>query len=95
MTENEKKSLDSLKELLNERECEGTVILENPSYVDAIIGITEDNRLIYSYEKMIDWLVETDSMEPEEAMEFIDYNTVRALPYMGEMKPIISYELEF
>jgi hypothetical protein len=30
---------------------------------------------------MIDCLVEEDGMSYEEAMEFIDYNTIRALPY--------------
>lgn len=28
------------------------------------------------------------------AMEFIDYNTVRACPYMGEQAPIILYRIE-
>lgn len=33
-------------------------------------------------------------MEIEEAQEFIDYNTVRALPYMGDKRPIIVYGLD-
>ena len=43
---------------------------------------------------MIEHLMETDGMEYEEAMEFIDYNTVRACPYMGEQAPIILYRIE-
>ena len=38
--------------------------------------------------------METDGMEYEEAMEFIDYNTVRACTYMGEQAPIILYRIE-
>ena len=73
---------------------DGTVILENPSFNDAIIGVTEDGRLVYSYEKMIVELSEKEAMSPEEAQEFIDYNTVRAIPYMGEHRPIIVYPIE-
>ena len=27
----------------------------------------------------------------EEAVEFIDYNTLRAIPYMGDKAPIVVY----
>ena len=42
--------------------------------------------------RMIECLVKEDHMTPEEAMEFIDYNTVRALPYV-EDSPIVVYDL--
>lgn len=42
---------------------------------------------------MAEYLVEEDGMTPEEAYEFIDYNTIRALPYMGDMRPEICYPL--
>ena len=35
----------------------------------------------------------TDKMEHDEAIEFIEYNTIRATPYAGEMAPIILYNL--
>lgn len=38
---------------------------------------------------MVEFLVTTYSMEPEEAVEFIDVNTIRSLSYMGEKGPII------
>ena len=43
--------------------------------------------------KMIECLMEEDKMEQEEAMEFIDYNTIRALPYTSSMgvRPIVVY----
>ena len=40
---------------------------------------------------MVEHLMEEDEMEEEEAIEFIDYNTIRALPYMGDNVPIINY----
>lgn len=80
------------KELLAEMGYEDAVILENPDYDSAIIGISECGRVIYDYDKMVEWLVEKDGMTSEEAMEFIDYNTIRALPYFAN-SPIIMYKL--
>ena len=86
-------SLEELKKLLCELGFNDTVVLDDPSYITAIEGLDGDGRLIYSYEKMVQYLMETDGCSYEEAVEFIDYNTVRALPYMGDMKPIIIYSL--
>ena len=72
---------------------EGVVYLTNYSYDDALIGVSEDGRAIYDYNKMIEWLVLTQGFEPSEAVEWIDYNTIRALPYMGADAPIIMYPL--
>ena len=87
------KDVKELKDLLNELEYTGTVVLENPSYLNAIIGITDEGALCYSYEKMIECLMEEDKMEQEDAMEFINYNTIRALPYASSMgvRPIVVY----
>ncbi len=83
---------DELKELLCDMGLEGITVLENPSYSTAVIGLSHDDRLIYDYDKMVDFLVETDGMTPEEAMEFIDYNTIRALPYFPNA-PIVLMPL--
>ena len=66
---------------------------ENPDYVSAIVGITEEGRVVYSWEKMITHLVETDGMTEEDAIDFISYNTERAIPYAGPMAPIILYPI--
>ena len=87
-------SIETLKEWLCAGDHEDTIVLESPDYLSAIIGITEDGRLIYSYPKMVEYLMLADGMEHEEAMEFIDYNTIRALPYAGKMAPIVMYEIE-
>lgn len=90
----EKLTLDTLKEWLCERDYEDTVVLESPDYLSAIEGVSEDGRLIYSYDKMVEHLMQVENMSCEDAMEFIDYNTIRALPYAGEKAPIISYSIE-
>ena len=81
----------SAEEKLLENGYEGVKYLTNFSYDDALIGVTEDDRAVYDYEKMIQWLVDTEEMTYEEAAEWIDYNTIRALPYMGEGAPVIMY----
>lgn len=73
---------------------EDVLILKNYSYDDALIGISEDDRAIYDFDKMIEWLMETENFTQEEAIEWIEYNTIRALPYMGEKAPIIMYSLK-
>ncbi|MBQ0056133.1 MAG: helix-turn-helix transcriptional regulator [Bacteroidales bacterium] len=87
-------TIDALKEWLCNSDHEDTIVLESPDYLSAIIGITEEGRLIYSYDKMVEHLMREDGMDTEEAMEFINYNTIRALPYAGEMAPIIQYNIE-
>lgn len=85
------KTLDELKEYLREREYEDTVVFENPDYCTAAVGLTDGGRLVYNFELMAEYLMEKDGMEYEEAVEFIEYNTIRALPYAGEMGPIVFY----
>lgn len=73
---------------------EDVMLLEDFSYDDALVGISNDNRAIYDYEKMIEWLVRTQNFTEEEAVEWIDYNTIRALSYYGDKAPIILFCLK-
>ena len=44
---------------------------------------------------MIEWLIDEEEWSEEEAVEWIEVNTLRALPYMGEGRPIIMYPLAY
>lgn len=77
------------RDLLNEIGFEEAIIFENPDYDEAIIGVSHDDRVIYSFEKMVQHLVDKDGMTDEEAIEFIEYNTIRAIPYFGSNAPIV------
>ena len=79
------------KDILMDQGFENFIIFENPDYDSAIIGITENNQVVYDYEKMIEHLMQEDDMDYEEAVDFISYNTIRSLPYAGEGAPIIMY----
>ena len=88
---------EELKELLKDMGYDDSIVFENPSYCDAVIGISDTSQVCYSYEKMIEYLVKVDGMTEEEAIEFIDYNTIRALPYCNPTsnRPIVIYDLPF
>ena len=85
--------MDALERILNAG-YEDVIYLTNYSYDDALIGISEDNRAVYDYSKMVEWLMENESFTEIEAIEWIDYNTIRALPYMRCQAPIIMYPIE-
>ena len=73
---------------------EDVPVFVNPDYLSALIGVSTDNQAVYDYEKMIDFLVEKENMTPEEAEDFICYNTLRTIPYMGENHPVVIRNLE-
>jgi hypothetical protein len=74
---------------------EGIKYLTNYSYDDALIGVTEDGRAVYNYELMVEWLIKEEGWTDNEAVEWIECNTLRALPYMGSDAPIVIYPLAY
>jgi hypothetical protein len=80
-------------ERLIEAGYEDVIILSDYSYDDALIGVTDENRAVYDYEKMIDWLCEKENMSEEDAIEWVNYNTIRSLPYAGGKGPIVMYKV--
>ena len=85
---------EGLRKWLCENGNEDTVLLDGPEFANAVVGISENGRLIYSFVLMVECLAEHANLSLDEAVEFIDYNTIRALPYMGEKAPIIMYEAD-
>ena len=81
------------EERLLEYGYEDVKYLVNESYDDALIGVSEDNRAVYDFNKMVDWLIDKYGWTEEESIEWIEINTIRALPYFGDKAPIIMYSL--
>ena len=71
----------------------GTILFRNPDYSTAIVGVSEDYKVIYDYNKMLDYLVENENMTYEDAADFVSYDTIRALNYISGNRPIIMYTL--
>ena len=81
-----------VERILLEKGYEGTMFLTGYSYDDALVGVTTNRRAVYNYERMVEWLVGEEGFEDDiEAMEWIDYNTLRAVPYFGSKAPVIFY----
>ena len=93
----EKINIDDYIESLDEE----TILLEPRDIFDkGIVGFTEDYKhIIYDIELLIESLAEsyTDSENPtSDAIEWIEFNTIRALPYMdSEHRPILMTNGEF
>ena len=85
------KTVEEIKDYLCEHGYEETIVFENPGYAGAFIGVSEDGRAVYDFEKMVVCLQEEDGMEEIDAIEFIEYNTIRAIPYIGHMAPVVMY----
>ena len=78
---------------IREQLPEGAMVFDNASYDNSIIGVSTDGRAIYSFSKMVEEFVADNNVSEMEAIEWIEYNTIRALPYLGENAPIICEEL--
>ena len=81
---------ENIREMLDDN----TIVFDNPAFDNSIIGITTDGQAVYSYYKMIEELMNDDGISEEEAIDWIEYNSLRALPYAGAMAPIVIYTLE-
>ena len=64
-----------------EEVSEDAVVFEDPAFDHSIIGLTTDGRVVYDLDKMVEELSEDDNCSLEDALDFIDYNTLRALSY--------------
>ena len=78
------------RERIENEGFEDVIIFDNPSYDDALVGITKDNRAVYDYDKMVEWLVTNENMDYEEAADFICWNDSF---YYGEGYPLIIFSL--
>lgn len=80
---------EQLEKYYIEDEETSIILFDSPNYDEAFVGLTMDNRAVYDYDKMIDSLMKEDNITYDEAVEFIDFNTIRSLPYIGDKGPVI------
>ena len=85
------KTIEEVKSWIEEQEIQPvSYFLDFP---EAIIGITTDNALVYSMKKMVESL-ENEGMNNEDAIEYLYYNTLRTLPYMPEVRPVVLDDID-
>ena len=89
-----RKALANMCEEQGLEESEQPILLDNMSYDNSIVGVTEDNRIVYDYNKMVEELMEDEGWSETDAIEWLDYNTIRAIPYMESRgrAPVILYD---
>lgn len=73
---------------------DGCIIFNNEAYDNSILGVSLNGAAIYSFSKMVEEYMTDTECTYEEAEQWVEYNTVRSLPYMPDPQPIIMYELE-
>ena len=63
---------------------------DREAFYPAIIGLAKDkSHIAYSYEKLTRCFMNKEGWDWDEAMEWIDYNVIRTLPYYGSKAPVI------
>ena len=76
-------------------EHEEAAIFNIPSYDNSIVGITDDGHIIYDYDRMVKEFMLENNVTMQEAIEFVEYNTLRTIPYIEEtVRPIILFSSE-
>ena len=76
-------------------EHEEAAIFNIPSYDNSIVGITDDGHIIYDYDKMVKEFMSENNVTMQEAIKFVEYNTLRTIPYIEEaVRPIIMFSSE-
>jgi len=76
------------REWINEN-ADDTLLMEPESFDNAIIGLSNDDRVIYSVDKILEILMK--DMSHEEAIEYFEFNIESA--YVGDKTPIYCYNL--
>ena len=67
MTNNELKEI--IREQVGEDEADNIIVLEGDEFADGCIGISEDNRLVYSFEKLVESISKQEGVTETDAIE--------------------------
>jgi hypothetical protein len=65
------------------------ILFDNPYFDNSIIGISNDDRVVYDFDKMVQELKSDEGITMEDAIEWVCYNTIRSIPYGGPGAPIV------
>lgn len=69
-------------------------LFENPSYDNSIIGVTSTGKVVYDFDLMVEELSVDEKLTETDALDFVDYNTMRTLPYIdADIRPIVIHRV--
>lgn len=86
--------MNELREYLAEVAPEA-LVFDNPSFDTAIIGIASNGAVVYSLDLMCEEFARVNECDYMDALEFIDYNTLRAISFASGGIPPVVIENEF
>lgn len=72
---------------------EDAIVFDNPAFDNSIIGFDVNDCAVYNYWSMVNELMQDDGMSEDEAIDFIEYNTLGVLSYIGDHAPVIVHIL--
>lgn len=84
----------ALDEFLSETYGDDVVHFDGPEFDGGIVGVTTDGRLVYSYEKLVESLAEANRWSREDAIDWVEFNTIRSLPYIQGRAPVVMNDLD-
>ena len=84
----------AINQKIREELPEDAVIFDNKAYDNSIIGVTSDGRVVYDFDLMVAELMKDENWTEDEAVEWIEYNTIWALSDAEEGTPIVMYRIE-
>ena len=61
------------------------------TYDTALVGVTEDERAVYDFDKMVTWLAQYEGVDELTAMDWLGHELLLVLQEMGPDGPIIFY----
>lgn len=99
MSYDARKELEDQCEFLS-KDCGVSLVMigtdeERNALSAAIVGYDNaTSSLIYDYDKLVECFMEWEDMTEEEAVEWVEYNTIRSLPYIKEGRPIIMNKFD-
>lgn len=89
-----KRPANSIKQKLIDAGYSDALVFENPSFSDSFVGVTHDGRAVYNYDQMIVDLMYEEGWSEEEAIDWIEYNTIRSIGYWGPKAPVVIHSIE-
>lgn len=84
------------RKLLNngyDLEEDSILLIDDEAYDKALIGISSDMRATYDLEVMVKEFADCHHCSEEDALDFIQFNTIRSLPHYGNEAPIVITKL--
>lgn len=99
MSEQERQSIiDSLEEMLEGSDTRALLIGGSTAEINmcapAIIGLNSSyTNIVYDYQLLVRCFMEGADMTEGDALEWVEYNVVRSLPYQGSGAPILVHGL--